>query len=125
MLSNLLFILGSLISIGWGIAHIIPTKQVVTGFGDISKENRLIITMEWISEGITLCFVGTLVLVLTIMGFSSNQTGIAVIRLASLMLVSMAILSLFTGAKTSITPIKICPIVKTFVAVLWFITSIF
>ncbi|MFL0198957.1 hypothetical protein ACJDU8_25950, partial [Clostridium sp. WILCCON 0269] len=75
--------------------------------------------------GITLCFVGTLVLVLTIMGLSSDQVGVIVIRLSSLMLVSMAILSLFTGAKTSVLPIKICPIMKIFVALLWLITSIF
>ena len=32
----------------WGIAHLVPTKSVVDGFGDISEDNRHIITMEWI-----------------------------------------------------------------------------
>jgi hypothetical protein len=52
----------------WGIAHIIPVKSVVKGFGQISQDNRRIITMEWIAEGLTLCFIGVLVLLVTIMG---------------------------------------------------------
>ena len=35
----------------WGVSHIIPTKQVVAGFGDIGRDNRRIITMEWVAEG--------------------------------------------------------------------------
>lgn len=124
MFSSILFIVGSIITLVWGIAHIIPTKQVVIGFGDISKDNKLIITMEWIAEGVAICFIGTLVFVLTLLGFSSSPVGVVVIRLSSLMLFIMAILTLFTGSKTSIIPIKICPIVKTFVAILWLIASI-
>ncbi len=124
MPSSILLILGSIITIGWGIAHIIPTKQVVASFGDISRENRLIITMEWIAEGITLCYIGILVLIITLMGFSGNQAGLIVVWLAASMLIIMAILTVFTGAKTSITPIKICPFVKILAAVLLLIGSI-
>jgi hypothetical protein len=124
MLSSILLLLGSMITIGWGIAHIIPTKQVVAGFGDISRESRLIITMEWIGEGLTLCFIGLLVLIITLMGFSGDQAGLIVIWLAASMLIVMAILTFFTGAKTSITPIKICPFVIILAAVLFFIGSV-
>jgi hypothetical protein len=122
--SSILLILGSIIAIAWGIAHIIPTKQVVASFGDISRENKLIITMEWIAEGITLCYIGILVLIITLMGFSGNQAGLIVVWLAASMLIIMAILTLFTGAKTTITPIKICPFVKILAAVLLLIGSI-
>jgi hypothetical protein len=44
-----------------------------------------------------------------------------VYRISALMLLAMVVLSLFTGARTSIIPIKICPIVKTIVAVLFFL----
>jgi hypothetical protein len=37
------------------------------------------------------------------------------------MLIVMAILTGFTGARTSIVPIKICPFVKTVVAILFFL----
>ena len=46
----------------WGIAHLFPTKNVVADFGDISEDNRNIITMEWIVEGMALIFIGALVI---------------------------------------------------------------
>ena len=45
----------------WGIAHLFATRAVVKGFGEISKDNKKIITMEWIVEGVSLIFIGTLV----------------------------------------------------------------
>ena len=38
----------------WGVAHLFATRGVVAGFGDISVDNRRIITMEWIVEGVAL-----------------------------------------------------------------------
>lgn len=123
MISDLLFIIGSIICIGWGISHLIPTKKIVSGFGNISRDNKLIIQMEWISEGFTICFIGILVLTLVLINLSNTDTGIVVVRMSSVMLIVMAILTQLTGAKTSIIPIKICPIVKSLVAVLWVIGS--
>ena len=45
----------------WGVSHIIPTKQVVAGFGEISRDNRLVITMEWVAEGLSFIFVAVLI----------------------------------------------------------------
>lgn len=50
----------------WGLAHITATKSVVSGFGRASDDNRRIMTMEWIVEGLALCFIGLLVLFITI-----------------------------------------------------------
>jgi hypothetical protein len=38
--------LGAVLTGLWGVAHLFPTKAVVEGFGDISVDNRRIITME-------------------------------------------------------------------------------
>ena len=38
----------------WGVAHLFATKGVVKGFGDITIDNRRIIAMEWIVEGVAL-----------------------------------------------------------------------
>jgi hypothetical protein len=65
MINELFLYLGSIIILFWGIAHIIPTKSVVNGFIKISEDNKRIISMEWIAEGLTLCFIGVLVLVIT------------------------------------------------------------
>jgi hypothetical protein len=32
-----------------GVSHIVPTGQVVVGFGDVGRDNRLIITVEWVA----------------------------------------------------------------------------
>ena len=112
---------GSIIITLWGIAHIIPTKSIVNGFGEISTDNRLIITMDWIAEGLTLCFIGLLVFFTTMFAGSSNCAAKIVYMGCTIMLIGLTILSLFTGAKTSVVPMKICPIIKTTVAVLFFL----
>ena len=121
MINDIMLYTGSALIALWGIAHIVPTKSVVSGFGSISEDNKRIITMEWVAEGLTLCFIGLLVLFITVLGGSQNPVSIIVYRISALMLLVMVVLSLFTGARTSIIPIKICPIVKTIVAVLFFL----
>jgi citrate synthase len=32
----------------WGVAHALPTARVVHGFSDTSRDNRLVITQEWL-----------------------------------------------------------------------------
>jgi len=49
-----------------------------------------------------------------------NSAVLFVLRLSSVMLLCMAVLSLFTGARSSVIPIKICPVVKTLCAILIF-----
>ena len=120
-MNEVLIIVGAAVITVWGIAHIIPVKSVVNGFGAISRDNKRIITMEWLAEGLTLCFIGLLVLYITLTGGVSNPVSQNVYRGCGLMLLVMAGVTAFTGAKTAIIPIKICPIVKTVVAVLFFL----
>jgi hypothetical protein len=124
MIRGVLIYAGSIIIILWGIAHILPTKSVVKVFGPISRENKRIITMEWIAEGLTLCFIGVLVLIVTILGGYRNLISIIVYRASAIMLFIMACLTLLTGARTSITTIRFCPLVKTAVAVMFYLGTI-
>ncbi|MEW6364730.1 MAG: hypothetical protein AB1714_08835 [Acidobacteriota bacterium] len=107
----------------WGIAHIVPTRSVITGFGALSADNRRILQMEWIAEGLTLCFVGSLVGLLTVSGGTGNQVGLVVYRACAVMLLVLAALSLFTGARAAILPMRICPAVKTVAAILILVGS--
>ncbi len=115
---------GSAIIFVWGIAHIIPTRSVVKGFGEISEDNTKIITMEWAAEGITLCFIGVLVLLVTAISGSQGAVSALVYRISAGMLVVMAVWTALTGARTSVIPIKICPFVKTAVAILFVLGSL-
>ena len=124
MINDILLYVGAAVITLWGIAHIVPTKSVVNGFGKMSQDNRRIITMEWVAEGLTLCFIGLLVLFVTIWREAPNQTSVIVYMSAAAMLVIMAALTSITGARTSIVPIKICPFVKVVVAVLFFLGTV-
>lgn len=123
MTNDIMLYIGSVAIIFWGIAHIVPIKSVVTGFGPISEDNKRIITMEWIAEGLAMCFIGVLVLT-TVMEGSQTPVSLNVYRLSAVMLIIMAALTAVTGARTSITPIKVCPFIKTIVAVLLLLGSI-
>ena len=124
MINAILLYVGAGVITLWGMAHVVPTKSVVNGFGSISQDNKRIITMEWIAEGLTLCFIGLLVLFVTIWGEAQNQTSAIVYLASSVMLVVMAALTSVTGARTSIVPIKICPFVKIAVAMLFFLGTV-
>jgi hypothetical protein len=124
MIIDILLYVGAGVITLWGIAHIVPIKSVVNGFGQISQDNRRIITMEWVAEGLALCFIGLLVLFVTLWGGSQNSVSIIVYRTSAAMLVVMAILTASTGARTSILPIKICPAVKIAVAILFILGTV-
>jgi hypothetical protein len=114
--------IGSVVVFLWGAGHILPTRSVVAGFGELSSDNTRIITMEWLIEGVTLCFVGALVaLVAAILGPLDAGTHL-VARAAAAMLIVLAVISAYTGARTAVLPMKLCPYVKGAVA-LTFITA--
>ncbi len=124
MTASILLIMGSVVIILWGIAHIIPTKSVVEGFGSLSIDNSRIITMEWVAEGLTLIFLGILVLAATwIIGPSSPAAQLVFLAAAGMLFV-MAVWSGFTGARTSILPMKACPFVKSFVGILFILAMV-
>jgi len=124
MINDILLYVGSALIIIWGIAHIIPTGAIVRGFGAISEDNKKIITMESVAEGITLGFVGVLVLLVTSLAGSHSQAAHIVYLACAVMLIIMASLTAFTGARTSLLPYKICPVVKTVVAVLFILGTV-
>lgn len=113
-----LIIIAAIITIGWGIAHLIPTKNVVKGFGDISVDNKRIITMEWIIEGLTLIFIGGLLLITVLSGGNSAGLGKNIYFPVAVLLIAMAIVSMFTGAKVKFIPFKLCPVLFTISAIL-------
>jgi hypothetical protein len=108
---RLLVIIGGFLNIAWGISHLFPTNSVVKGFGPISLDNQRIVFMEWINEGFTLIFIGLLVIISTIASNENSKTLKLIYLISSVMLFSMAILSLFTGFKIDFLPFKLCPII--------------
>jgi CHASE2 domain-containing sensor protein len=118
MFRKLLIIIGGSLNIIWGVAHLFPTNSVVNDFGNISIDNKRIILMEWINEGFTLIFIGLLVLMVTIFNKENNRTLQIVYIASSIMLFSMAILSLFTGFKINFIPFELCPVIFSVLGIL-------
>ena len=117
MLNKVLLYSGSAFIAFWGIAHLFPTRSVVSGFGKISVDNKRIITMEWIIEGIALIFIGLINAIVTAIDHTSSIS--VVIYLSSgLVLIVLAFVSFLTGFKISFLPFKLCPVLFITSAVL-------
>lgn len=123
-MTGIMLYAGAAVIFTWGVGHLIPTISIVKGFGSLSDDNRQIITMEWIAEGMTLCFIGLLVFAALITAGPASQAVIFVGRSCAVMLLAMAALSAVTGARTSILPMRLCPLIKTLVAVTFLIGTL-
>jgi hypothetical protein len=103
-----LTLIAAALTTGWGIAHLFPTRSVVSGFGDIGTENRRVITMEWIFEGVTLIFAGALTAAVSLAGDDSSMTAtVAFVVIAALLLV-MAAISLLTAGRNRFIAYRLC-----------------
>ncbi len=112
--------IGAALTIIWGIAHLFPTKSVVRDFGDISLDNKRIITMEWITEGVALMFIGTLVGAVTLVD-PDSKVSMVVYAVSICGLLALALVSLFTGFRVNFLPYRLCPFIFTASALLIFI----
>ena len=112
MLNHILLYVGSALPLLWGIAHLFPTRSVVEGFGDISLENKRIIIMEWIIEGVALIFIGFLVASVTYLDYTSSISR-TIYWLSFAMLNTLSLVSVFTGFRVGFLPFKLCPFIFT------------
>jgi hypothetical protein len=119
MIEDILIYAGAFIVSAWGIAHLFPTEAVVKSFGSISDDSKQLIRMEWLAEGFALIFLGIVTFLANIAGAHDNPASIAVTYAAAAFSLAVAVLALFTGARTKVVPVKVCPAVMTLAAVLF------
>lgn len=94
----------------WGIAHLFATRGVVAGFGALTVDNRRIVTMEWIVEGVALLSLGALVAAVTAVDRTAPASSAAyAVTIATL--VALALVSVFTGFRIAFLPFRLCPFV--------------
>jgi predicted RND superfamily exporter protein len=94
----------------WGVAHLLATRGVVAGFGALSEDNRRIITMEWIVEGVALIATGAFVSAAALVDPASG-VAFAVYAVAIATLIVLAFVSIFTGFRIAFLPFRLCPII--------------
>ena len=118
MASEIPLYAASAILVIWGLSHLaFGTRGVVDGFGDISRDNRRVITMEWIAEGIALIAIAAFVTVATILDTAASvATGVYAVAIVTL--VVMAVVSLFTGFRIAYLPYRLCPAIFGLAAIL-------
>jgi hypothetical protein len=117
MANKILLFAGAALPFLWGVAHLFPTKSVVKGFGDITADNKKIIAMEWIVEGVALMFIGAVVLAVTLID-RTGRASKAVYLLSFVTLNVLSVVSLKTGFKVSFVPFKLCPAILTAASIL-------
>jgi hypothetical protein len=107
----------------WGLAHAIPTRQVVAGFEPITADNRRVILQEWLAEAVTMWGIAALVIVVTAVNGDADVTA-WVYRVAGGVLMTLAVLTSLTGARTAVIWFKVCPVLLTGTAALLLAASL-
>ena len=116
-MKNKLLYTGGILTFLWGISHLFPTANIVRDFGNISFDNKMIITMEWIIEGMSLIFLGILTVIVTMIDSKGRLSRVVYISIAG-MLIALSVLSLFTGFRVNFIVFKFCPVIFMTSAVL-------
>jgi len=116
-MSTVLAYLGAALVAAWGVAHAVPTRQVLAGFEPVTADNRHIIKQEWLAEAFTMWGIAAVVIAATAAGGTADARA-WVYRAASALLVALATLTALTGARTRVIWFKICPALLTAAAIL-------
>ena len=109
VMSELLAYVAAALVAMWGVAHAVPTRQVVARFGPISVDNRRVIWQEWLAEAFTMWGIAAIVIAATADGGPADARA-WVYRAAAGLLVALGILTALTGARTPVVWFKICPV---------------
>jgi hypothetical protein len=115
---ELLLDTGGALTILWGTAHLYPTKKVVRGFGNISRDNRLVLTMERLAEAVLLVFSGTLIIVVTAQFGARGSATQTVSAASAVMLLILAAVSAATGGRVDFIMYRLCAPIFTLSSVL-------
>ncbi len=122
-MSDVLALLAAGIVTAWGVSHIVPTRQVVAGFGDIGTDNRYIITMEWVVEALGFFFAAAVVASVAVADVGEAASDL-LYRLTAGFLVVIGVWTAMTGARTRVIWFKMCPVVMSVSATLLIVASL-
>lgn len=117
MIEFILLGLACVVMVSWSVGVFIATHCLVGGFGDILPDNRRIITMEWLGEGITLLAIAAFVATASILD-AASVVALGVYSVAVISLVVLAVLALSTTFRIRFLPHRLRPFVFGLAAVL-------
>ena len=106
------WIYGGAILVGlWGVAHLVNTPLVILTLHPATVDDRRVITMEWINEGVTLVFLAAIATAVTMIG--DTHVTRSVLWGVVLMLNVMSAVSLATGFRVKFIAYRLCPAIFT------------
>lgn len=110
-MSPVLAYLGAAVVALWGVAHAVPTGQVLAGFEPVTADNRRVIKQEWLAEAFTMWGLAAIIIAVTAAG-GDAAAGVRdwAYRAAAGLLTALGVLTGFTGARTPVIWFKICPL---------------
>jgi hypothetical protein len=119
----LAYVAGAVVAL-WGVAHAVPTRQVLAGFEPVTADNRRIVLQEWLAEAFTMWGLAAVVIAATAAGGPAGDVRVWVYRAAAGLLVALAALTALTGARTPVVWFKVCPVLLAGSAVLLLVASV-
>jgi hypothetical protein len=114
---------GAALVAGWGLAHAIPTRQVLASFEPVTTDNRRIILQEWLAEAFTMWGLAAVVIAATAAPGTAADIRAWVYRAAAALLIALGTLTALTGARTAVIWFKICPVLLAVAALLLLVAS--
>ncbi len=109
----------------WGVAHAVPTAQVLAGLEPITMDNRRVVLQEWLAEAFTMWGIAAMVIVATAVGGGADgDVRVWVYRVAAGFLAALGALTSLTGARTPVVWFKICPFLLSGSAALLIVASL-
>jgi hypothetical protein len=123
MAALLAYVAGAIVAV-WGVAHAVPTRQVLAGFAPITVDNRRVVVQEWLAEAFTMWGIAAMVIVVTAVGGTDSGARVWVYRVAAGLLGALGVLTALTGARTRVVWFKICPVLLVSSAVLLLAASL-
>ena len=103
------FALGRVSGTATSLPAAMRRSLVVAGFEPITADNRLVLVQEWLAEAFTMWGVAAAVVVTTAVAGADAEATVWLYRVEAGLLVALAALTAFTGARTPVIWFKICP----------------
>ena len=120
-MSALLAYIAASLGIAWGIVHVIPTRRVLAALEPTNADNRWMFLQEWLVEAVAMWGIAGVAIVGTA---TQSSTPGWLYRTLAVILIALAALTAFTGARTAVVWFKICVGLLAVEATLFIVASL-
>jgi hypothetical protein len=125
MNSEFLIYAASLSLLFWGLMRVFFSYTAVRSYSERTNESRLLMDFEVTAENLGISFIGLLSLGVTLFTGTNKTGSIVVYLLAGVVLIFLAVWSMFSITKDSKFLVKMCPLIKLTLASFYIWAALF